>query len=400
MIEQRVVAFNPEFERARAIKLRDDVNERERFNAYAKRQLETHLGERFNVLLSTTRYEIRNNQIFGENMDEPFINVLIKGRNYRRLHGNSIDFEREDAEVFGFAKVESALASQDAQVGEMVISISRPGGKESSVSGVKTADGCTSDNGSIYKHNFYDIFTLRKDEKGEYVEARRYSSGLSPAETTEKLKTAGILPKDANPTVEEFLANPISINPKTSLFDTADRIHVYLHKEHQYLSKDIYNKALGIVQSLISRYANSVETDPLNIRAQNLYLNATLNGFDMAVEAVSEQNSSSVDAMRAYALETMFSSRSSVDMLGNKSVRVVATGCGPSGGFSANDMSSPFSVFEFTGENAKKDPSLCKCKGLEPHFHCPGTKNKSCGHPIIVGEGTAACPDCGAGKKC
>jgi hypothetical protein len=380
MIEQRVVAFEPEFERTRAINLHENGGERERFNAYVRRQLETHLGERFNVLLSTTRYEIRNNQIFGENMDESFMDVLIRGRNYRRLHGDPIDFDREDAEVFGFAKIETALAASDAEVGTMMFSISQPG-IEAEVVGQPE---------SIYKHNFYDIFTLQEDEKGRYIEARRYSSGLSLAETTDKLIRAEMLPKDAKPTAEEFLANPIGINPKTSLFNTADRVHAFLHREHQYLPKDIHDNAIRMVQSLISRYADSVENDPLNARAQNLYLNATLNGFDMAVEVASEQNSASVNAMHAYALETMFSSRSSVDMLGNKSVRVVATGCGPSGGFGDKGENSAFSVSEF---------GLGHDKYGDRTFPCP---NEGCGKIITRpnNELVENCPYCGTDVRC
>lgn len=378
MIEQRVVAFDPAFERARAIHLRADAEDKRRFNAYARRQVETHLGERFNVLLSTTRYEIRGGQIFGENMDEPFIDVLIKGRNYRRLHGNPVDFAREEAEVYGFAKIESAMTAPDAKKGLMMASVSQPGNKEE-IPGQPE---------SIYQHNFYDVFTLKEDEKGKYVEARRYSSGLSLSETTEKLKTAGLLAPDANPTVEEFLANPIKIDPEASLFDSADRLHAYLHREHQYLPKQIHDEALKMVQTLIAGYASSLEKNPWDVSTHNLYLNAILNGFDLAVETLSEEGSSSENILRAYALQMMLSSKDSVNALGTQKVREVDTGCGFSGGFSTD---SAFSVSEF---------------GLEADdygkrtFNCPNTP--ACGKLIVRPKNKllANCPHCGANVSC
>src|SRR5690606_6830339 len=98
--------------------------------------------------------------------DEPFMNMLIRGRDYRREHGKPIDHSREDAEVEGFAKIEQTLCSPDTAVGTMMISISPPGEK-----------------GSSYTHNFYDIFTLAPDKQGDrYIEARRYSSALSNEE--------------------------------------------------------------------------------------------------------------------------------------------------------------------------------------------------------------------------
>lgn len=51
--------------------------------------------------------------------------------------------------------------------------------------------------------------------------------------------------------------------------------------------------------------------------------------------------------------------------------------------------------------DAKKDPNLCRCGGMEPHFHCPGSKEgKKCSHPIIVGQGATSCPSCGTSKTC
>lgn len=59
-----------------------------------------------------------------------------------------------------------------------------------------------------------------------------------------------------------------------------------------------------------------------------------------------------------------------------------------------------FRTGELTVEDAKNDPNLCKCGNPSAaHFHCPG-ENGNCNHPIIVGEGTDACPSCGKEKIC
>jgi hypothetical protein len=55
---------------------------------------------------------------------------------------------------------------------------------------------------------------------------------------------------------------------------------------------------------------------------------------------------------------------------------------------------------DYSGENADKDPNLCRCSdGSGPHFHCPG-KGEPCGHAIVVKKSISSCPKCGAGEKC
>ena len=57
---------------------------------------------------------------------------------------------------------------------------------------------------------------------------------------------------------------------------------------------------------------------------------------------------------------------------------------------------------DYTGENAKNDPNLCKCRGEKAHFHCPGKdeNGKDCRNKITVGKGISECPKCKTGKKC
>lgn len=62
--------------------------------------------------------------------------------------------------------------------------------------------------------------------------------------------------------------------------------------------------------------------------------------------------------------------------------------------------------YEYGRKRAEDDPTLCRCKGQFPHFHCPGEKKmkdgkkEKCKKAIIVGRGIVKCPDCGEGKKC
>ncbi len=99
--------------------------------------------------------------------------------------------------------------------------------------------------------------------------------------------------------------------------------------------------------------------------------------------------------------------------------QVVLYGCSTSGkriigesGFNEIIESTGFNSIFDTGfrtsqnskvEDYKNDPNLCKCgKPDKAHFHCLKDlgNNKKCEHAIIVGEGTAVCPDCGNKAKC
>src|SRR5258708_5788441 len=132
---------------------------------FIKRQLETHIGERFNVLFSTTRYEVRDGRILGEDSREPFMDVIVRGRDDRLVYGKLIDRDREQAEVTGFQKIEEEVVNPETPPGAVILSFSQKG-KE----------------GSTYEHNFYDIFTKKQDKNGVYVEARRYSSALDDSD--------------------------------------------------------------------------------------------------------------------------------------------------------------------------------------------------------------------------
>lgn len=388
----QVVAYEPTFDRIAYSEVQDKMQ----LDAYTRRQLETHLGERFNVLLSKTRYEIRQGQIFGENTGEPFMDMLVRGRDYRRLYGNPVDFVREDAEVVGFGKIEKDLTSEDAEIGDMYLSISQPGIKDNAAG-----------KSSIYRHNFYDIFTLQQDDRGRFVQARRYSSALSGQETVDALQNTGVVDAAHESTAEYLLANPIKIKPKNNSFTTADNIHKFLHRDHEYVSEEDMADIIRICTPLNTSYINVLSENPGDVEKQYLILNAIMNIADIGWDAKRAKNDKLVGGLVLYS-SFHSPTQEEIYALGAKPVRQVETGCGFSGGFT-----SPFSTSEFgkintqetQADKAKKDSNLCRCGG-EPHFHCPGkiknenNKDQPCGSKIMVGKGITQCPKCGEGKKC
>jgi hypothetical protein len=66
--------------------------EKDKSPLYRRRQIETHIGERLNTLLSRTEYKLKDGQIFGKGENEPFINVIKAGVG----HGNTEDRLREE----------------------------------------------------------------------------------------------------------------------------------------------------------------------------------------------------------------------------------------------------------------------------------------------------------------
>jgi hypothetical protein len=360
MIE-RIVAYEPQFDQQAYEKV--DVKGKEKLDAYTKRQLETHLGERFNVLLSETRYEINNGKIYGENTTEPFMQMLERGVSYRREFGNPVDFEREEAEVVGFKKMEDTLTDEKTAIGTIMLSISPPGGEE-----------------SIYKHNFYDVFTLKKDEKGKYIEAIRYSSSLTNEEYQEKLEPFSSLEK--TPTDVDFLNNPIIVDKNK--FKSSDDLHSYLHKDHDFITKVEFDAVVEIVTPLITSYINTMSERPFDQNLQLLTYNAILNKADVALEIVRNKGQSNL--AEKLSLNSKFSAQMDIFKFGKQPVRVVSTGCGSSGGFlpsqNLNFAAAPFRVSEFGFKNSK-----------EEWFSCPKCSYKANGP---IGD---TCPGCRITKE-
>jgi len=336
------------------------------------RNLETLLGERLNVLLSKNIYRIKNNLIYGKHRDEPFINTIQRGIEYKRaLDGEQrVDKKREEAELDGFSIIQEILCHPNTSVGTMAISVSPPG-----------------EEGSLYKHNFYDIFILKKEKEERYIEVRRYSSALSNEEYREKLELfyPKIYGKDVFPTDDYFLSHAVVISD--GFLRNPDEVHTYLHKNHKHMKDEDFAQVLKICSPFIKSYIKALSENPADINLHNLILNSILNKADMEAAYLKKHKEDSHDIFVRHC--DLLSIEQEINFLGRQPVRTASTGCpGGSGGFGRDSnigsassiFSSPFSVADF-GTN-------------QEWFQCPRCKYKADG-PI----GNSACPGCGLTKE-
>ncbi len=188
-----------------------DFDKKEIDPVFISTQIETHLRERFNVLISTVEYGISNGHLVRKGKNEPFIESIKRGRDFiQRLSPDAVDFDREDAEIIGFEEIDRFFSNERRPLESKMLSISLRGGE-----------------GSKYQHNYYDIFTLKEHNGERYVELSRYSSALSAKDYAIRLG----LPTDPPPTDAQFLATPIPLMDSFS----AEQIHKLLHKEHDYM---------------------------------------------------------------------------------------------------------------------------------------------------------------------
>lgn len=328
--------YEPYFDRRDYSKV--DIKDKTRLDRYTTCQVETLLGERLNVILSKNRYEIKNNVIYGKDMSEPFVDVMKRGRDYRKKIGGEtrVDNEREQAEIDGFSMIQDILCNPNTPIGTMMISVSPPG-KDS----------------SLYKHNFYDIFTVKKDKGDRSIDARRYSSALSNEEYREKMEQfyPNIYGKDVSPADDYFLSHPVVIN--NSFLSSPDNVHTYLHKNHEFMDERDFEEVRRACSPFIKRYIRALSENPTDIDNHNLILDAVLNKADREADYLRIYKIKSHDIfVRPY---DSLSLEREIEFLGNQPVRKVATGCGSSSGFSNNSggknngsvFSSPFSVSEF-----------------------------------------------------
>lgn len=298
-------------------------DKRETDTAFIRTQMETHLRERFNALLSQFEYGIVNGHLVREGTSEPFINSIIRGRNKMRMFAsNSEDFDREDAEVIGFGNIiDSQLSNPNTPLETKFLSISPPGGK--------------------YQHNFYDIFTLKDRNGARYVESRRYSSGLTPVDYARQF---GLDPQNP-PTAADFLANP-KIIPEVSI--TAEQIHQMLHVEHDYMNERDFSEIWRGVQTAVSNYL-------LNRDANSF--NAVLNLADKVWE--SQKRRKAGESYTDYS--NFIPTAGQLERIGDEPVRQAGGDCpGKSG---AEDKDSPFSVSEADYKFDKQ--GTCRVCGIE-----------------------------------
>ncbi len=356
------------------------LEERDRINDFTNKQIETLLGERFNVLLSSFIYEIREGVIYGENSNEPFMDTVVRGRNYRRVRGNLIDREREDAEVIGLQATQENLCRPEAKPGTMIVSISLPGRE-----------------GSSYQHNFYDIFTLREGSDGKrFIEARRYSSNLDARTAITKSRECNQntpIPFFAN--AEHFLAHPFEV--KNDNLKSPEDVHRFLHREHDYMDNYDFQEILTVCAEHRKEYLSYMEGNPEGEEGQYEILNAILNkAEEVNLMQQRRRNGKSYTQIQIYSGEDL---RREISYLGVQPVKERSAGCGFSGGFGAKkNVNSPFSVAEFGidatdryGSREFKCPN-CKMTNIRPENellkkcqHC-GSSAVSCEPEISKGQ--------------
>ncbi len=355
-------------------------------------QLDTLLRERFGALSSKWKFVIKDDGLYSENGTEPVRNMFKRGQQYRENHGSN-EVDREKGEVEGFISVtEPMLMNPHTPEGTSMLVISGPGKK-----------------GSIYGKNFYDIFTVRRDDKGtRYIEARRYSSALKGKEYfsfIQKLNPHYQIPKHTN---DEVLTNgllraPIVISHPD--FPTGEAIHRFIHKEHTYTNEDKMEHILKAVGMLKQRYLAALQDAPHLANELKRRFNAILNGADEVATKYDTGDTGLVDTAIIFDAVTL-------ERLETQKTREVMTDCGRSVGFGLDDpFMSPLeralrrqtpNIVADMGilSKAEDDPNLCRCNAQAAHFHCPGKEGKTCNHAITVGKGITTCPSCGAGKRC
>jgi len=333
--------------------------------SYNTDQMITNLGERYNVILSTYQYELKDGKMWGKDMDEPAIDSFIRGRDHRRKHGNPVDFRREDAEVAGFQKIQSIMADENTPEGTIMLSISPPGLE-----------------GSIYQNRFMDIHTKKKDKNGRaYVESQRVSSGLSIEENIEKASAFADIEIDESDPAASFLEQPILIGNTL----TPDDIKFYFYREHDYMDEKTFEVIKKSVAHLTHEYAESMVKKPHDKQYRRLLFNTILNKADETFERIKREGLDVVEKIAP--ILTAYNIQSEVKNYGSQEVREVQAGCGKSGGYDLTESQSdsPNSVSEF---DPKKEKILC-CT-------CPFCKRAV---EAVISKGRITCPECNKSAK-
>lgn len=351
--EKKVVQYELDFDRGQARELLDSKHQQgyeervENFKSFTEMQLNTALGERFNRGLSKYTYRMEKGVLYGEHSEEPFLDVLERGKLYRQVHGNPVDHKREEAEVIGFSKIQEYMG--DAPTGATVISISQPGGE-----------------GSIYKHNFYDVF--QKNTEGN-IDVVRFSNANNADETVEKLTEMDptiTVPPDLSS--EYLLANPIIFSG--DMHWDLDKIHAQIHKEHSVMDENDFQLIKEMCAFLIISYINSLLEDPDDKYIHARLYNAIFNKADEIADALIEDTIHSVESSAEMTQEQIY-------YLGGQQVREVNTGCGFSGGASlgVESANGPFSVADYGVGGRFSTEIKDQYGGLE--FDCPHCKKKN-----------------------
>ena len=317
-----------------------------------RRNLETALGERFNVELSQVIYRIENNQLVSDEHDEPFLEIIKRGQQYRKENGSG-DIGREMAEVTGFERILQILTDPDFADAKIIV-ISPRGSQN-----------------SIYQHNFFDLYQSQKTQNAQneagprsVVMMTRYASNATYEEfrqATEQIDPFNSLPQD--PTDADFLKTPLIT------YQESAGIAKIMHRDEKTMTRKDLQRLIAKVTPLIDAYIN--EPSPKTY-------NAILNFADAIIFAGHETDKHKLQFLQSPALT---STEGLIRLYGNLPVRMVAAGCGPQGGFGQSAtlalVNSPFSVSEFGVKTTSVEDEYGT---LEIHCEeCGATYNRSSG---------------------
>lgn len=337
-------------------------------DSYTHFQVETHLGERLNVNLSRFRYDLRDGVIYAQDSTEQIVDMIERGAEARRPISTAGDQLRQDAEVEEFRQIQRVLGDPTAQDGTIMLAVSPPGGE-----------------GSSYTHNFHDMFILHVDKAtGErHIEARRYSSSLSPEEYLAEVKrfdpTYG---SDFDPATMQldvyFLSHPVQLEPGIN----PDELHQKFHKSHGYdtMSEQDFaivrkecEQMIGWYISELNRLTRPGQQYPGYENDLNTILDAIMNKADDVAHAITRQAAGHRTAYQFGTTQNMGALAAEIAFYGAQEVREVTTGCGASGSLSTKDRKpgnmSSFSLLDSILGEDEYGSLMFKCP------HC-GFENK------------------------
>lgn len=343
--------------------------------------LQTMLGERYDVELSRFSYDIRGEKIYGKGSDEPFETVLERGIQYRKLHGNQIDHDREQAEADGFAKIQKVLADDTTPEGTVMLSMSPPGQE-----------------GSQYKKRFIDMFVKRIGVDGTpFVEAIRKSVSLEPHEFIEKfifLSGGEMVPNES--AIDAFLLS----HPITLTGGTPESIHRLIQGNYASMRSDHFKLLLQKVHPEIDFYITSLIDNPFDLETPKYAYNALLVAAEKAKKEIEGEN------VHNEVIPSLTRTREEILYMAAQPIASLDTGCGISEGYAIGGYYDgadlygfmpygPFSVFDYgvATTYSERDAN----GPLE--FRCP---NKECNalNKRPYGGWVYDCIRCGADVSC
>jgi len=317
---------------------------------FLKFQIETYLGERNRVGLSSIDYTIVDGELYGQGMDKPMSEVIANGVVYRADKGTPEDRQRELAELAGFDYINSVMTDPDTKMGSMLLSVSPPSGS--------------------YKKNFYDVYTLHENEEGERsVNMSRFASGLTSRGYLDRLpellnlENTQQIPNNLIPKPSEFLTRPLLVDR----FDNAQDLHAFLHVDIDIISNADFDQVKAYVKPFITHYIDTLmehSDDPDEVK---LALKTVINAADYAAKQVKEGKT--LDTEIDELAGEFFMER--VEDFSSQRMETVDSDCG---GLGDEDLESsngsPFGVVEMAAKTIGEADSMGKLK-----FNCP-----ACGH--------------------